>query len=1101
MSVAELKRTGRESGLMLRARIEGCPIDFVTHPSMVSLTPVAGRTRRHGLSFQGQKITQKVDLAKCTVEASGWSLKITDHSEVAAVLFACEPEETWMTAGTLDDVGTTLVVASTTGFDASGYLWIDTECMSYTSLGTTVDADGVTRGTFEGLGRGALGTLAQYHYSASDASSGRNLRFPSVTNRPATFEGRRVELYAYGRGDDPQGDGTQFNLGIVLRDPRMSGAEWSISCDPISKALDAELGGDLGDCRPRGIHYPASRSAESGRFFLNVWREINPGPGPDTTAIPEINDDHFAGQIYLPHPDYNSGSGFFETQWSTTPSANVALSCTFFEAVQGQLDTLMSGWRATLTIVPTPDGESYHFRLDLPATYADAVVITNGSASETRWDVDPKFDPNLTTNSPALDLGDTETVLTPGQTYYLQAHPDSVAGAGTVPRGYIIPLSSTTPDAAATDHASIFLDGTIVPTADMTAVQIDHNDEVREYGTYAAGIDNVARSLPITGPAPERPGSLAGWIVYTSANLPTIKIGRRYEYDPSIPLGTYQVLKSIETDCPEYVNLGVMPVIRSGDWTGAAFGEWFAQYVAAPAVAAFRRYTSFRPQKLLDYITPDLQLLGAFLAFDTIGRLTIKRLRPVLATEVPALRITAFLKDSWPSYERSPFGSINTWVLQDGYDPIEDKSTGIPFVVRDVTAYGRNPTPRALSVKPKSVYYGPELTYEDAADAAQPVLSIYASPYVIVMGSVPLTALDAVLGSAVSVSTSLLPGSAGLRGMSAVGMVTSREIDLYGGTIELEILISLSGAVGYAPSALVTAQTDQGGGAWDITLSADYFRPGETAAHHFLEGDAIKVYPFDALPGVGAAYSGTVASGGVGNVVPVVLDGVAIDDATNLLAAPASVVWTGAGGGTVATGVADPLGGTDADTITDDGAAAFEYAQTATGAYVSGSAVACEVWLKKDAAALNFAEIRIGFDGIFANDGAEVRLDTGAAQTRVSAYTSIDVTEAVSGWWRVRFTHAGGVGTTVAMRIYAAMGLTSAFPSINSAAVGDATVYAPRIVYLAWTPGADEWVLAFDADGTTSANMKRYGWLADESLRIDFTTDPDRAAFKFSTSG
>lgn len=886
MTWAQTTSTGQSTGLAVRVRVQGLPVDFVSLPAMVKTTPDgSGRTRRVGLSISGAKISQKVDIAKSTVQASGLTFKIADGpgdiETSPTALFTSEWAETWMAPGTLTDSDATLVVLSTSGFPSTGRVWIDTECMEYVGVSTTV-IDGVTYGTFDVTGgRGALGTLAQFHYSAGVASEGRNLRFPSVTSGPVTIAGKRVELYVYGRGDSLQGDGTQIWTGIITRDPRWSAGAWAFSADPMSRKLEQELGGDLGSCQPRGIHFPgepvAAFPTDAGdlpTFILEVRRNAFSGSAPTSIPISFLSSSTaIAGYVYFPHPDEVSASnphgGKFESQQD------------FCDAVQRQLDVIQAGWGTTIRCVPF--GDHYYFELTSGASPDGiAISVTEYLSTEGAFvnRTEPEFGSNwigdnpsrLTT--PVVEQDANETL------YCFPQFPDGNVDRGAVPRG-LVQLSTwgTIADLSGDTAQTIYLDGTITPTSDMTQVEIEWPDGVVHYGI--AGFDSLLRSLTFERAAAE---GFDHWQrVFTRGSLPTIKLGRVYEWDAVVPLGTYNLLKAIEEDCPEFANLGIMPVIEPADWDGDLSGGWLAQYldttiggVAAPQLATKRRYVSFKAQKLVDLITPDLQLLGAYLAFDSIGRLTIRRLRPALSTEPPSLRIdrNTLLKGTWPTYEKSPYGSLNTWVVQDGYDPVEDKWTGVPHVVRDVSAYGRDPTPRALSVKPKSIYTGPAITYEDAEACSLPLLGLYGDPYAIVRLFVPLLGFDtSTLGSTVTISSSLLPGL-GVRGMEAVGSVISREIDLYGGAIELEILVTLAGAVGYAPSALVTGQLVSGS-TWDITLSSDYFRAGDSAANHFLVGDNVKVYPFDSAPGLGVERTGAVVSGGSGNTVRVTLGGAA----------------------------------------------------------------------------------------------------------------------------------------------------------------------------------------------------------------------------------
>jgi hypothetical protein len=104
-----------------------------------------------------------------------------------------------------------------------------------------------------------------------------------------------------------------------------------------------------------------------------------------------------------------------------------------------------------------------------------------------------------------------------------------------------------------------------------------------------------------------------------------------------------------------------------------------------------------------------------------------------------------------------------------------------------------------------------------------------------------------------------------------VGIVVGRELDLMGGVIELTVMLSTRRIAGYAPSALVTGQTNTSGNTWAITLSSSYFVSGDSAANHMLAGDVVEVYRFDSL--TAGVVAGTVASAAA-NVVTVTFTGV-----------------------------------------------------------------------------------------------------------------------------------------------------------------------------------------------------------------------------------
>jgi hypothetical protein len=264
-------------------------------------------------------------------------------------------------------------------------------------------------------------------------------------------------------------------------------------------------------------------------------------------------------------------------------------------------------------------------------------------------------------------------------------------------------------------------------------------------------------------------------------------------------------------------------------------------------------------------VCPELQLAGLFLAFDEFGRLVPKRLRLGSSTEIGTFTITKtnlLTDDGFPLYEKSAIGKFSTLIVRDGYDPIEDDYTLPSVIVRDVAAFGQTPNSRTVTIEPKSRYVtGSAIPIDSVMRCASSVLGIFGGPYAHITLSVPLTGFySASLGSTVSISTEQLPDAiTGTRGVtSLVGVITSRDVDLYAARIELTVLVSLANVAGYAPSAKVSSQTNSSGNTWAIVLSSSYFAAGETAANHFVAGELVRIFEYDSASST--EIGGTVVS-------------------------------------------------------------------------------------------------------------------------------------------------------------------------------------------------------------------------------------------------
>lgn len=829
--------TGRGS-IRARLSIEGVAVEAVTHADMVTTT-ADGRERVNGLSLRGVKLSQRADIVRATVEASGATFLMADIDGAWTAAFDTSPTATTWLDASATATATTLRVKSTSGFSTAGTIWIDSEAIKYTGTGTAA-------ATFTGLTRGVWGTLAQNHY----IPGGAFLRYPAVTNQPILYTGRRVRLYVYGRGDSPTGDGTQIWLGVLRGEPRFEAASWSLYVDPISSILDQEVGADLGPpVTPRGIYLASNPNYEGtafqDKFVIAYVNRIAYTSGTSTT-LPDPN---------ISGTPVTIDAGLYETQQD------------LLDAIQAALDALQSSWATKIYVLPHELTGTYFFQYQAGAN-PDGLRISTGMAEP--YPTEPYFDGNVQTSADTYDP-DTRTAITSmaqNSVYYTLPEPVRTRpGAGLVPRGWFNVKHRT----GTYPGRRIYLGGAVGVTDFTSDAIISWNDPVggsteRSYEINAIG--SATRYLELRTESP--PASRDGVTFYfTPANLPTIRLGRAYNGYPGE--GVYSLLKTLEEANAAQLNTGAVPSFRSGDWSSAS---WLSAISGADNLARDRRYNSLKPVKLTDFVSPDLQLAGLYLAFDTDGKLTVKRLRLATSTEVGTFAITnanLLTDNGFPTFERGAVGQYNGLEVHEGYDAISDDYTQLPIIVRDAAAYGQSPIARSVKIEPKSAYQFGAASYDSVVSIAKNVLGIFGGPYAYVTCDVPLTAFSVVLGSTVSVTTAHLPSGTGTRGVtSANGIVVSREIDLYAGRIELTILVSRAAIVGYAFGAKVTGQSNTAGDTWAITVSSDYFVSGEDASDHVVAGDQVQVYRWD------SATAGTV-KGEVdsvsGNVVTVTFDG------------------------------------------------------------------------------------------------------------------------------------------------------------------------------------------------------------------------------------
>lgn len=157
---------------------------------------------------------------------------------------------------------------------------------------------------------------------------------------------------------------------------------------------------------------------------------------------------------------------------------------------------------------------------------------------------------------------------------------------------------------------------------------------------------------------------------------------------------------------------------------------------------------------------------------------------------------------------------------------------------------------------------------------------------------------------------------------------------------------------------------------------------------------------------------------------------------------PALASWTNTG--TVrTTGIADPLGGTAAETIQDDSAAAIEFVQvTGSASLASGQQYLVTHYIKKDADTSRFPEIQHLRGTDFAH--IEINTSTGAIAVRsTGGLTSVSVSCVTapedSGWWKATLAFTANSAGALQYKLLPGAASTFGTPAIG--AMGAVTYY------------------------------------------------------------
>lgn len=835
--------TTRRSGsgrLSYRMTIEGSPMEPVTDAAMcrpASISeefdlPLAARVI--GLSLKGQRASYEVDIPRGRLTGNGISATITDARGRWTQLFMREPNiVTWLAAD-VDAAATTLDVLSADLAVAGSIVWVDGEAIYYKDVGSNQLAD---------CTRGVYASHAASHY----AGTGPGVSTPQITDWPTIWEGRRVTIYAYAEGDDPQGNGTQIWQGKLASDPEDGGDEWTLQIDSIASVLKRKLGANLGQVQPRGVQI--ANSVATGLYVQ--WQEVQSDAVPDDPSATRTQ----YGPILI--------SGQWETNEAFCDDLNTAIDDTV-TAVGVPMDGTLravsdgnTGWHMELT----PGAGAYCVIVSVDGMTDGPVGSVLGG-----WGMPQLSESDFSAIVGFPVVGPQQAPnIEPELTYYYYPPP----GQGAIPRGSI------------TRGGRIYLTERV--PSNVTSAVVAFQDEDRPSGdSQAASTDSffVGDSDTATASAYFAlvgPGQYRWW---TADSAPDVTFCLNFnEVIGGSGNSLWNLMRRIIALTPELSTLGFVPPLYETDWDASSW-EVLSSGAVPPVVSA-RSYLSYVTKALEDIIAEELKLAGYVLGVDATGALKLNRLRLAAATEVATWQIVSndIQRDRKKlNLSKSAWGNWNTFEFQDGYDPIQDKHVGRDYVIRDQTAFSASPAERQITSKPFSTYRGPlPIALEDLVALANGTLGTLGLGYSVVTLTVSVRLWDIQIGDTVAITYGPLPNDQGEVSASPgapggadgrTGIVLGWGAEFHGATIDLKILLAPRAYAGYVPSAEVTNSSFKGGSGWLITLDDATF-PDGTTAEDFWEVDFLfNIYRFD---GAAFSISGTVV-GVDGNVLDATLD-------------------------------------------------------------------------------------------------------------------------------------------------------------------------------------------------------------------------------------
>lgn len=795
MTLGRVRQTGRGS-LLARISPAGWPYEFVSARSMEKTT-ADGRQRIRGLLLDSVKLDMRADIARAKVETDGFQVRLQDHStksrKIAAALGRKATRTTELRTSLTRDATGAADVYDTSLWPSSGVVHIGTEAIGYAGKtgGGTPSFDTLTRGLWDTETDTAEG---QAHYRAD----GAGLAYPKVTDWPQALEGRRVRLYLYGPGDDPQGDGTLVWTGIASTDVEEDGqGVWSFMLDPLTKILDQDIGGDLEDPVPiRGATYtwaaPLEITFENWSGGVAKVRLLGHHSDPDQ-FISKLNVAIAAAIAAAPG-------------WTWGPDSSITA------AVRDA-----TGWDLFYQVASS--GTAAHITLEIRS------LIDQSAAAGYFW------------YQPSTTGGDDVPVASEAHDDFLVHHVNALWPRGTAGAdvGRIGP--GTGPDIDPGGIASIFtvyLGGFLIPSTGMTAIFMDESDSASESHPISVGVvDAAERTIDVT----------MGLRILGPQTR--IRLGRE------LARGSIADLRDrLVEDSPDYCNSLGGPLIVAGD---IADPDEVRAVAAATRYGSDRIFVAFQGTRLSDIVEHELRALSCYQRISSSGAIEWKRLGVTLATDEATWVVEASDVLGPVAFSRSERGVLNQVLYKTGWNPKDDKFTGPEIRPTDISASSPNRMAQVLEIARRSV---PAVDYvtgtvspvdpQEVAEGVQGLLGFYGATYDTLTFALGAKFSAVLLGDSMTVTHPRIPSSDGTRGIESVlGLVTRASFEPAAGRVVVGVQLHGQRFRGYAPSFFVSSQANVAGDQWDLTLDLAQTTGQADVARWLAAGDLLRILQLD----------------------------------------------------------------------------------------------------------------------------------------------------------------------------------------------------------------------------------------------------------------
>jgi len=377
---------GRRHRVALFVTIQGIPYAFKEVPG-ISASTIIGDTRTElSILKDVEEEDRKLDYNKRAVLGGGLSFSLQDPRGSSSLqsLFAPRLRRKTYINTNATTSATTIVTDSTTALASAGTVYVGGETITYTSK-TATDLQGCTRGAF--------GSIAQEHFTATETGAEYGA---SIFTQPPAWKGRRVNLYAVFLNEDGTANSNSQQVGCysIEQSPSYSEGAWHFQCGPIiDEYLSRKVGLGLKDMAYTSITY------DPATFWYTVNMENTDNLGADhpmvstlmidvvdtngetmtetmrivdgsTSAVTCVRDEVIQ---FVPHPSWS-----IATQSGGSARHVCVLSGTSPQSLKPLLVSIEGGGtNSAADILPGVDrtsltGQSWRFGAGIPSSYIDS---------------------------------------------------------------------------------------------------------------------------------------------------------------------------------------------------------------------------------------------------------------------------------------------------------------------------------------------------------------------------------------------------------------------------------------------------------------------------------------------------------------------------------------------------------------------------------------------------------------------------------------------------------------------------------------------------------------------------------------------------------